>query len=87
MTKKPALPIIRAIGAHAIATALDVSPHSVRAAQQSGTFPASWYRVVSALCVEGGICCPLCAFNWKLRVHDKKVGGDAGGFQGPEVSL
>jgi len=62
--KDAVVSISDALGSAQIEAALRVTSHSVRHARVSGRFPARWYAVLSRLCDEAGIDCPLCAFAW-----------------------
>lgn len=68
MTHNIAKSITDQIGADRISKAIGVSSHSIRHARTEGTFPASWYAVLSDMCKQQGIECPLSAFNWKTPV-------------------
>ena len=68
MTINHAKSISDDLGAHVMASALGVSSHSIRYARTEGTFPASWYFIISGLCSGAGIDCPMSAFNWKTPV-------------------
>jgi hypothetical protein len=65
MSKKSVTSIIEGLGAENIAAGLGVSDHSIRYARTNGSMPASWYRFISAACLERGIPCPLDAFSFK----------------------
>ncbi|QDP64874.1 MAG: hypothetical protein Unbinned5081contig1001_31 [Prokaryotic dsDNA virus sp.] len=57
--------IAQQIGRKEISEALGVGIKAISNACVAGSFPASWYAEIKALCDERGIDCPLCAFNFK----------------------
>lgn len=57
--------IVSNLGAESVAAVLGVSVHSVRKAVENRAFPASWYDVMDAICVDRGIECPRTLFNFK----------------------
>lgn len=74
--------IIRALGADAIASELQLTEFSIRAAKREGLFPARWYRPIEALCAKSGVECPVEAFYWidsdKKTVTDQSTKTDLG---------
>lgn len=69
MTQKPALHIVESLTPEALQAA-GMSERLIRHARSTGTFAASWYRIVRSLCQRAQIDCPLDAFNWKAPVRD-----------------
>lgn len=66
---KHARTLINAVGADAIASAVDVDIRTV-ANKGTGQFPASWWLAVSALCAQRGVKCPVEAFSFKRDGSD-----------------
>ncbi len=70
MHKESVDQIVSAIGLSRLAAELGVSHHSIRAAKNAGSFPASWYATVRQLCDRHDVPCALAAFNWRKPVEE-----------------
>lgn len=57
--------IVDQLGRQRIADELDVTVGAVGNAVMLGAFPAYWYAILSRLCAERGINCPVSAFAMK----------------------
>lgn len=57
--------IVAALTAEAIAREVGGAPKTVINHIDTGRFPASWYLVVSRMCLERGIECPHRLFSFK----------------------
>lgn len=57
--------ITDAIPADAICKRFGVKPRTIRLARENGTFAASWYLGMKALCKEHGLDCPDSLFNFR----------------------
>ena len=65
MNKQTVRTITDALGSVAIQERLGVTEFSIRHARREGSFAASWYAAMKAMCDEAGVDCPMSAFNWK----------------------
>lgn len=57
--------IAGAVGRKELAERLGVGLTAVSNAVVAGAFPSSWYPVVSDLCRERNVACPLSAFKFR----------------------
>lgn len=73
ITQTPAS-IADAIGRRAIAEALGLGATAVSNAVVRGYFPATWFAVISGLCKQAGVDCPMTCFN---MVSPSTADGDA----------
>ena len=71
MAREPSPPsptassICDALGRSAIADRLGVQATAVSNASVAGTFPASWFTALRAMCSEAGLVCPESLFRFK----------------------
>lgn len=70
MNKPAVREITDTLATDALCARLGVKPHSIRHARTTGTFPASWYAPLKAMCDAAGIECPMSAFNWKAEAAE-----------------
>tara|TARA_Y100000766_G_C18471096_1_gene395247 strand:+ start:214 stop:459 length:246 start_codon:yes stop_codon:yes gene_type:complete len=56
--------ICDALGRKEIGRRLGVSKAAVANAVSDGRFPSRWYKVISRMCADQGVGCPLSAFNF-----------------------
>lgn len=57
--------VVAAIGRNELGALLGVKYSAIGMAVAADRFPASWYLVVSEICEERGIECPMDLFHWK----------------------
>ena len=57
--------IVRALTPEAIAKEVGGAPKTVLHYIDAGRFPASWYLVVTRMCLKRGIECPHALFSFK----------------------
>lgn len=58
--------------ARALKERLCVKDRTLREARANGYFSASWYPIVSDICKEYGLDCPMDAFNFKAPMAGAK---------------
>ena len=68
---KNAQHIASALGQRQIAEAVGVVPTAVNNAVMRGSFPASWFTVIRAMCEENGLDCPESAFNFRSPTSER----------------
>ncbi len=78
--------IVTQLGSRRVADALGVSKSAVTNATARGELPASWFVVLSHLCGDEGIDCPLDAFGFKPTPHDHVTGTNSKVNMYPEAS-
>lgn len=57
--------IVERLGREAIMSRLGIKKSAISQACIAGRFPSSWFAVISSMCAEASVSCPMSLFTFK----------------------